>query len=141
MRHRLSLSRMRCLTILLGSFTAIALAASWSSGQPEAFRLKERMSAADFERCGLQKLTPSELTALESWLARQAGGAESSPASAVQRFQSGAASSSLLQRLASFAWIDRPCEPLLVSAVPFTTFMPSRPGRCRPIWRTPSRTW
>ena len=92
MRHRLNLSRMRCLTILLVTLTATALGASWSSGQPEAFRLKERMSAADFERCGLQKLTPSELAALETWLARQPESTAQSPASGVQRFQSGAAS-------------------------------------------------
>jgi len=91
MRHRFDPSRMRCVTILLVALTATALGASWGIGQSEAFRLKERMSAADFERCGLQKLTPSELAALETWLARQAGGA-SNPASGIQRFPSGAAS-------------------------------------------------
>ncbi len=79
-------------SVLALVLTATALGASWSSGQPEAFRLKERMSAAEFERCGLQKLTPSELAALGTWLARQAGGT-TSPASGIQRFQSGAASS------------------------------------------------
>lgn len=78
-------------SVLAVVLTATALGASWSSGQSEAFRLKERMSAADFERCGLQKLTPSELGALETWLARQAGGATSSPASGLQRSQFGAA--------------------------------------------------
>ena len=92
MRHRFELSRVRCLTLLVVVLTATALGASRSSGQSEAFRLKERMSAAEFEKCGLQKLTPSELAALETWLARQGDSTASSPASGIQRFQSGAAS-------------------------------------------------
>jgi len=79
-------------SVLAAVLTAAALGVSWSSGQSRALRLKERMSAADFERCGLQKLTPAELAALETWLARQSGGT-ASPASGIQRFQSGAASS------------------------------------------------
>ena len=80
-------------SILAVFLTAVALGPSWSSGQSEAFRLKERMSAADFERCGLHKLTSSELAALETWFARQAGSTAASPASGIQQFQSGAASS------------------------------------------------
>ena len=79
-------------SILVVVLTATALAASWTRGQSEAFRLKERMSAAEFEKCGLQKLTPSELAALETWVARQAGGTAPSPVSGIQRFQSGVAS-------------------------------------------------
>lgn len=79
-------------SVLVSVLIATALGAGWSSGQPEAFRLKERMSAADFEKCGLQKLTSPELAALETWLARQAGGTGANPAPPIQRFQSGAAS-------------------------------------------------
>jgi hypothetical protein len=43
-------------------------------GQSQEFRLKERMSAAEFERCGLHKLTPMELSALETWVTRQVSG-------------------------------------------------------------------
>jgi len=39
-----------------------------------ASRLKEHMTAAEFERAGLHKLTPAELAALESWLASRYSG-------------------------------------------------------------------
>lgn len=38
-----------------------------------SFQLKEAMTAAEFERCGLHKLTRSELTTLEDWISRRAG--------------------------------------------------------------------
>ncbi|HYG63715.1 MAG TPA: hypothetical protein VEL74_14130 [Thermoanaerobaculia bacterium] len=38
-----------------------------------SFQLKEVMTAAEFERCGLQKLTRSELATLEGWISRRAG--------------------------------------------------------------------
>ena len=37
--------------------------------EPGGPRLKETMTAAEFERCGLQKLSAAELTSLEQWLA------------------------------------------------------------------------
>ena len=77
-------------SIAVGVLAATALGAGGSSGQAERARLKERMSAAEFERCGLQKLTPSELAALEAWLALQGGGVGGT-APVVQPYQSGAA--------------------------------------------------
>ena len=60
------LSRATFAGALLG---VVALSGGVSLGQTAAPRLKEAMTAADFERCGLQKLTAAELTALETWLA------------------------------------------------------------------------
>lgn len=48
---------------LLGTTEPVALPAA------AAVRLKEAMTAAEFERCGLNKLTPPELAALEEWFA------------------------------------------------------------------------
>jgi hypothetical protein len=45
-----------------------------------SFHLKEVMTAAEFERCGLQKLTRSELATLESWITRRACQAAEEPA-------------------------------------------------------------
>jgi hypothetical protein len=42
-------------------------------------RLEESMTAAEFKRCGLHKLTPAEVAALEDWLAARSGSA-SNPA-------------------------------------------------------------
>jgi hypothetical protein len=54
---------------------AVCLAGGSRMGaQPSTVHIKERMSAAQFERCGLHKLTPGELAVLEDWLAVQLGG-------------------------------------------------------------------
>jgi hypothetical protein len=37
------------------------------------FQLKEVMTAAEFEHCGLHKLTRSELATLEGWISRRSG--------------------------------------------------------------------
>jgi hypothetical protein len=44
-----------------------------------SFQLKEVMTAAEFERCGLHKLTRPELAALESWITRRAGQVSEEP--------------------------------------------------------------
>lgn len=52
-----------------------------SAAQTRAPRLKEVMTAADFARCGLNKLTAAELAALEQWFAAR-GAVRDSPAAA-----------------------------------------------------------
>lgn len=64
------------LFLLLAVAVAWVAAASFTGGEPPAFHLREKMSAAEFERCGLQKLTPRELTALEDWIVRDVGGSD-----------------------------------------------------------------
>jgi hypothetical protein len=60
----------RPLILVLLAFTAV-LAASQARPQPGSLDLRERMSVAEFQRCGLHKLTAAELAALGSWIGRQ----------------------------------------------------------------------
>ena len=46
---------------------ALSALGSGSAAQTRAPRLKEVMTAAEFARCGLSKLTATELAALEEW--------------------------------------------------------------------------
>jgi hypothetical protein len=59
---------------LLLPLTAGSLGTVGAPDRPGVMRLEESMSAAEFKRCGLHKLTPAELAALESWLAARASG-------------------------------------------------------------------
>jgi hypothetical protein len=75
----------RLMSILLA--VVLALTASRTraaTGEPADSSLKVQMSAAEFERAGLHRLTPVELAALESWLAsKYAGSARASTSSLV----------------------------------------------------------
>lgn len=74
----------------LAIFLTLALplcAAAQSS--PNFSSLEERMSAADFRRAGLDKLTPEELAALNAWLQAR----ETSPGAAPTEDRAGFASS------------------------------------------------
>ncbi|WP_028770410.1 hypothetical protein [Silanimonas lenta] len=57
---------------------ALALAVAllpFAAGAQQASTLEERMSAADFKRAGLDKLSEEELAALNAWLQRHGSGA------------------------------------------------------------------
>ncbi len=58
-----------CLLPLLLALTACGLAHAQSFSS-----LQERMSAADFQKAGLDKLTPEQLHFLNAWLRTHAGG-------------------------------------------------------------------
>jgi hypothetical protein len=61
--------------ILLALLLACAVShARFVTDAVAASSLKEEMTATEFERAGLQKLTPGELAALESWLASRYSG-------------------------------------------------------------------
>lgn len=68
------------------SWLLLAALAGGLSGSPAApaqgqgLRLKDRMTAGEFERCGLQKLTAAELVALEEWFSTHGAGRESGTA-------------------------------------------------------------
>ncbi len=59
--------------ILVLALVSASSGLSRSRAQSASLDLKEHMSVAEFQRCGLHKLTPSELSALGAWIARQAG--------------------------------------------------------------------
>ena len=69
------------------TFLALGLALSLTAGSlhaqaPNFSTLEERMSAADFRRAGLDKLSAEELAALNAWLqqdAQRRGGAAATP--------------------------------------------------------------
>ena len=64
-------TRWRPPVLFLAFLVTGVLLGSRGGAQSEAIRLKECMSAAEFEKYGLQKLTPQELGTLEAWLGRQ----------------------------------------------------------------------
>jgi hypothetical protein len=53
--------------LLLAALAGGLSGSAAAPAQGQGLRLKDRMTAAEFERCGLQKLTASELGALEEW--------------------------------------------------------------------------
>jgi hypothetical protein len=55
----------RAIVALLSGLAALTLIAAWAA-PPGG--LEERMTAAEFRRCGLHRLTPGELAALNEWL-------------------------------------------------------------------------
>jgi succinylarginine dihydrolase len=56
---------MRTSRLLVACAAVLAVAAAAAEGPVQ---LRESMSAADFHRAGLHKLTPAELTSLEVWI-------------------------------------------------------------------------
>ena len=64
---------LRALSLLL------ALAACGLSHAQSFSSLQERMSAADFQKAGLDKLTPAQLHFLNAWLRTHVGGANTAP--------------------------------------------------------------
>lgn len=61
-----------------------------ASVQGRAPRLKDSMTAAEFQRCGLYKLTAPELAALEEWFANRSASSRAAPPSpTAQRIDGG----------------------------------------------------
>ena len=65
--------RARALLALLSGLAAMTLVATWAAPRGG---LEDRMTAAEFRRCGLHRLTPGELAALNDWLTAHASPSE-----------------------------------------------------------------
>ena len=58
-------------TALLVAILAMLLEAAMSGASPQLLQLRSQMTHQEFARCGLTKLSASELAALESWINRR----------------------------------------------------------------------